>query len=101
MDAYFRNPISEYYLRYLLSKMVAVIDAQTSAIDCLSFNEWRFGILSYVYAESGRGCWGSGLDGALLFVKFTTFVTSPCRPAIQRSFPGINTVSLGYFDRSG
>ena len=81
--------------------MVAVIDAKTCAVDCLSFDEWRFGIPSYHVLNLGEGCWSSALDGAPLFVKFTTLATSPCRPAIQRSFPGINTVSLGYFDRSG
>ena len=45
--------------------MVAVINAKTCAVDCLSFNEWRFGILSYHVLNLGEGLleqcigWGS------------------------------------------
>ena len=41
-----KTAISRYNLRYLDQMMVVVIDGTTCALDCLNFNEWRFGILS-------------------------------------------------------
>jgi hypothetical protein len=33
--------------------MVVAIDGKTSALDCLNFNEWRFGIVSYCVLNLG------------------------------------------------
>ena len=55
MDASFRNrdfgvlpslPVNRNW--------VAVIDAKTCAFDYLSFNEWRFGLLSYCMLNLGE-----------------------------------------------
>tara|TARA_E500000178_G_scaffold341508_1_gene385500 strand:+ start:631 stop:810 length:180 start_codon:yes stop_codon:yes gene_type:complete len=33
--------------------MVVAIDGKTCALDCLNFNEWRFGIVSYCALKLG------------------------------------------------
>ena len=41
-----KTAISGYNLRSLHQTMVVAIDRKTCALDCLNFNEWRFGIFS-------------------------------------------------------